>query len=97
MMFWYGHDMSGWGYGLMTIGMVVFWVLVIGGFAALVRYTAGPVPGNGPSHSGPTPQQVLADRYARGEIDDEEYVRRLDTLNARMSPSTSRGPSGPTA
>ena len=25
MMWWYGSGMSGWGYALMTLGMVVFW------------------------------------------------------------------------
>ena len=28
-------------------------------------------------------EQILAERYARGEIDDEEYHRRLDTLRGR--------------
>lgn len=27
------------------------------------------------------PQQVLAERYARGELTDEEYRHRLDTLD----------------
>lgn len=26
------------------------------------------------------PRQILAERYARGEIDDDEYHRRLATL-----------------
>ncbi|MCX4092481.1 SHOCT domain-containing protein [Nocardia sp. alder85J] len=83
MMFWYGHDMSGFGYVLMTVGMIVFWVLMIGGFFALIRYaTTSSASGGLPPQAGPTPQQVLADRYARGEIDDEEYTRRLRTLNS---------------
>jgi putative membrane protein len=86
MMFWYGHDMSGWGYALMTIGMVVFWVLVIGGFVALVRSIAtNPGFSNPPPQAGATPQQVLADRYARGEIDDEEYTRRLKILSSGVT------------
>ncbi|MGQ4601286.1 SHOCT domain-containing protein [Nocardia sp. R6R-6] len=80
-MFWHSNGMTGWGYGLMTISMVIFWALVIGGIVALIRYTATPSQGQ------PTvpPQQVLADRYARGEIDDEEYTRRLRTLNSATS------------
>jgi putative membrane protein len=31
MMWWYGSGMSGWGYAVMTLGMVVFWALVIVG------------------------------------------------------------------
>lgn len=88
MMFWYGHDIGGWGYALMTVGMVVFWVLVIGGFVALIRYmTTNPTVGNLPPQAGTTPQQVLAERYARGEIDDEEYTRRLKILNSGVTPS----------
>ena len=29
----------------------------------------------------PTPQQILAERFARGEIDAEEYQARLRVLN----------------
>ena len=49
MMFWFDHDMSGWGYAGMAVGMVLFWALVIAGIVALVRFTAGPSqPGPGP-------------------------------------------------
>jgi acetoacetyl-CoA synthetase len=27
------------------------------------------------------PERILADRYARGELDDDEYRRRLNTLH----------------
>jgi putative membrane protein len=88
MMFWYGHDMSGSGYVLMTIGMVMFGVLVIGGFVVLIRsMTINPTSNNLAPQAGTTPQQLLADRYARGEIDDEEYTRRLKILNSG-TPST---------
>jgi len=29
---------------------------------------------------GSSPERLLAERYARGEIDDDEFRRRLDTL-----------------
>jgi putative membrane protein len=35
-----------------------------------------------PPRSEPSPQQVLAERYARGEIDDEEYARRRAVLDS---------------
>ncbi|WP_237323463.1 SHOCT domain-containing protein [Streptomyces sp. MOE7] len=39
------------------------------------------------------PEQILAERYARGEIDDEEYRRRLATLRGTRPGSA---PSPPT-
>ena len=83
MMFWYGDGMSVWGYVLMSVGMVLFWALVIAGVVALVRYLGRSAPhSHGGEGTRATPEQVLAERFARGEIDEEEYRRRLDTLHA---------------
>ncbi|MEV6325308.1 SHOCT domain-containing protein [Nocardia sp. NPDC051787] len=88
LMYWHGNGMTGWGFGLMTVSMVIFWALIIAGIVVLVRYTTAVSqrqPTVPPPQHGPTPQQVLAERYARGEIDDEEYTRRLKTLNSATS------------
>lgn len=29
MMFWYDHDVSGWGWFAMSAGMILFWALII--------------------------------------------------------------------
>jgi putative membrane protein len=76
MMYWNGH-MSGWGYLAMGLSSVVFWALLIGGGILLYRELASRRPPSTPDSS---PERLLADRYARGEIDDDEYRRRLDTL-----------------
>ncbi|HEV8559940.1 MAG TPA: SHOCT domain-containing protein [Actinophytocola sp.] len=86
MMFWYGNGMSGWGYALMTISTVVFWALVIAGAIALVRYFGRTQPLSSPPPHRLTPEQVLAERFARGEIDEDEYHRRLHTLHADAHP-----------
>ncbi|TGD89978.1 SHOCT domain-containing protein [Mycolicibacterium sp. CH28] len=85
MMFWYDHGMGGWGYAGMAIGMVLFWILVIVGIVALVRSIVGApgaraLPASLPSHE--SPGQVLAARFARGEIDEAEYQQRLAVLRA---------------
>lgn len=80
MMFWYGDGMSSWGYVLMTIGMVVFWALIIFGIMMLVR-AAAPRSTPPPSTQAPTPEEVVAMRFARGEIDEDEYRRSLDALH----------------
>jgi len=82
MMFWYGNGMSGWGYGLMTAGMIVFWGLVIAGAVILVRYVAGGMRG-----TDDRPEQILAERFARGEIDEQDYRSRLATLRGGPRPA----------
>lgn len=82
MMFWYGHGMSGWGWVGMTLSMILFWALIITAGILLYRALS-----SGSEHSRergaparPSPEEVLAERFARGEIDEEEYRRRLTTL-----------------
>ncbi len=83
MMFWTDHDMSGWGYTAMAIGMVLFWALVIVAIVALVRSgTAGAqnrAALQAPPHA-ESPEQVLATRFAHGDIDEAEYRQRLAVL-----------------
>ncbi|MFI2372165.1 SHOCT domain-containing protein [Streptomyces sp. NPDC018833] len=81
MMFWFDHDVSGWGWFAMSAGMIAFWALVITAavllFRALGRATEQPH-----DPAGPAPEQLLAERFVRGEIDEEEYQRRMDALHA---------------
>ena len=67
----YGLDgmMAGMGFGL--ISMLLFWVLVILGIVVLVRWL-----GRGTSSElppGKTALDILKERYARGEIEREEF------------------------
>lgn len=85
-MYWYGHGMGGWGFVLMTISQVLFWALIIVGVVALVRYLSRRTRDMGsPGASRQTPEQLLAERFARGEISEEEYQRGLDLLRQRHS------------
>ncbi len=78
-MFWYDHNMGWWGYAGMGIGMVLFWALLILGIVALIRFST--VDRAAPSITPPpTPEQVLADRFARGEMTEAEYRDRLAVL-----------------
>nr|WP_240800391.1 MULTISPECIES: hypothetical protein [Streptomyces]MCY0982417.1 hypothetical protein [Streptomyces tirandamycinicus] len=84
---WY-HD--GWGWGgwfAMTLVMVLFWVLVIAGAVALARYIGrhrqepSPQPPVGEQRwGGGRAEDLLAERFARGDIDEDEYRRRLALL-----------------
>ncbi|AKK26859.1 SHOCT domain-containing protein [Mycobacterium sp. EPa45] len=83
MMFWSDHDMSGWGYAGMAIGMVLFWILIIVAIIALVRFSTGgaqtPTVLQPPPYP-ESPEQLLAARFARGDIEEAEYQQRLAVL-----------------
>ncbi len=80
-MHWYGSGIGGWEYALMAIGMALFWGAVILGIVALVRY-GGPRRREPAEPPAPEPERLLAERFARGEIDEDEYVQRLTSLRA---------------
>jgi putative membrane protein len=73
--------MMGWGdgYGWMGMGwafMVLFWVLVVLGIVALLRWL-----GTGRREAPrKTPLEILQERYARGEIEREEYEQKRRDL-----------------
>lgn len=78
-MIWYGGDMGWWGYAAMGIGMALFWALLIGGIAYLIRLlTANDSSPTQP----PTAEQVLATRFAHGELSESEYRDRLQILRS---------------
>ena len=86
MIYWDGDGLQWWGYLLMSLSMIAFWGLVIGGIVALVRYLGrAPEPSQTQAVQ-PTPEQILGERFARGELDEEEYARRLDALRDNSRP-----------
>jgi putative membrane protein len=88
-MMWFDDGTGSWGYATMTIGMVVCWGLIIAATVVLVRQlTRAGRPAATPQVDRPSsPEQVLAERFARGEIDEEDYRRRVDTLRAVRNPA----------
>ena len=69
-MWGYHHDMSAWAWWLMSAGMVVFWAAVAWVVITLVRE---------PRHR-TRPDEILAERLARGEIDEETYRRQRELV-----------------
>jgi len=84
-MYWYGNGPSGWGYALMGVGSVVSLVVMITVIVLLVRFLARANRSEPPV----SPEELLARRYARGEMDDVEYRHRLETL--RIGPHAQTG------
>ena len=84
MMYWYGGHASGWAWALTSVGMVVFWGVLITTVVLLVRSPHRSTQPPGQPIARLTPEQVLADRFARGEIDDADYTGRLATLHSKV-------------
>ena len=87
MIFDYGDHMNGWGWVFMGVSMLLFWGVLIAGIAVLVRFlgTSGHDM-RAASARRPTAEELLAERFAGGEIDENEYRQRLETLRAGASP-----------
>jgi len=73
------NGFGGWGMGLGFIFMLLFWGLVILGIAALIRWL---MTQSSPSRSprDQSPLEIVQERYARGEIDREEYEQKKRDL-----------------
>ncbi|TCK18027.1 putative membrane protein [Thiogranum longum] len=71
----HGSD-GGWGFG-MGLGMWVFWIVLIIIIVAVVKVISQ---GSGLPPQDKSPMEILKARYARGEIDEEEFNRRREEL-----------------
>ena len=86
MMGWYGG--SGWGGGSWVgwlvggVMMLVFWGLLI--FGGIAVWRAVDRSGRGRQQiDRSTPEQVLDERFARGEVGLDEYTKRRELLHSQ--------------
>jgi putative membrane protein len=70
-MWGYHHDISAWAWWLMTAGMVLFWGAVAWLVVTLAR---------GASANRGRAEDVLAERFARGELTEDEYRHRRELI-----------------
>lgn len=85
---WMWHH-GGWGWGgwiLMALVMVIFWAAVITAVVLAIRYLAGEGSQRNQASAGSArpAEDVLAQRYARNEIDDDEFRQRLTLLREHL-------------
>lgn len=77
----YGLD-GGWmGMGIGMIGTLLFWLLIIFGIVVLVKWLAR---SQGPTGVPPAKSalDILKERYARGEIEREEFEQKKRDLSS---------------
>jgi len=75
------HDWNMWGGGGMWFGplwMILWLVVLVAIIVALVRWLGGT--GGGVERSARSARNILDERYARGEIDRDEYVKRKQDI-----------------
>ena len=73
---------NGW-WWVMGIGVLVVVALFVVLIVVLLRRERPPQPASRPAVDGTSSaESVLADRLARGEIDEDEYRRRRDALRS---------------
>ena len=91
-MMYYGYShMSAWGWFLMTATMLAFWGILIAAVVLVVRYVRPGASDSSAIQKNPvseSPEELLARRYANGDIDTEEYQTRMSALRqSRHSPA----------
>lgn len=73
-MYGWHWDGMGWGGGLLAlITMVVFWGGLLTAVILVIRHLSGP-------RTTSSAQRILDERFARGEIDADEYAARRAKL-----------------
>lgn len=75
-----GWGTPGWGPGFGIVFMILFWGLIIFGIVAIVKWLAGTSANTGRTLPPKSARQILDERYARGEIDHDEYEQKKRDL-----------------
>lgn len=84
-MYW-NSQMGVWGYVFMAITMLLLWGTVITAIVFVARSLARPQDRHSPSAGFPAPpasrpaEEILAERFARGEISADEYRKSIMVL-----------------
>lgn len=80
-----GPGMMNWGYGMgwgWSIIMLAFWIAVIAGIIFLIRWVVLSTDRRRETRAEDSALEILRQRYARGEINKEEFEQRKKDLES---------------
>jgi putative membrane protein len=75
-----GYGMAG-GFGFGWIFMVLWWALIVVGIVVLVKWMLAGSGSGVRSDGGNKALDILRERYARGEIDEQEFQKKKRDLS----------------
>ncbi|SHK75744.1 putative membrane protein [Pseudonocardia thermophila] len=85
MVWWHGPAMGGWGWALMVLAGVLLFAPVAAGLIVVARGAGGTREQDVEPGAADAPEEILARRFACGDIDADEYRERLAVLQAAGS------------
>lgn len=74
-----GYGMAG-GFGFGWIFMVLWWALIVVGIVVLAKWMLAGSGSGGRGDGGGKALDILRERYARGEIDEQEFQKKKRDL-----------------
>jgi putative membrane protein len=78
---WHHMNEYGWGWGGMMLGMLLFWAVLVAAIVMLMKYALGRGDA-GRREREKTALDILKERYARGEIEREEFEQKKHDLES---------------
>ena len=81
MVGWHNDGLGWGGWVLMMVAMIAFWSVVVIATVAVFRGTQR---SGRPSADRRDPVQILDERFARGEVDEEEYHAGIRVLRSSV-------------